>query len=123
MLRQVFKFVLVGVLATLVHLLIGFLLLQAGWNPLAANAVAFSVAFLVSFFGHLRYSFADQNVDTSTSLWKFVIVALIGFSCNEFLLMALLYLPTMIDYVALFISTATAAILTFLLSKIWAFKK
>ena len=78
MLRQVFKFGLVGVLATLVHLLIGFLLLQAGWNPLAANAVAFSVAFLVSFFGHLRYSFADQNVDTSTSLWKFVIVALIG---------------------------------------------
>ena len=31
------------------------------WRPIHANFAAFGVAFLVSFFGHYRWTFADQR--------------------------------------------------------------
>ena len=51
--RRVLKFGLIGALATLVHIIIGAILIQSGQPPLIANALAFATAFLVSFVGHL----------------------------------------------------------------------
>lgn len=122
MLQQMLRFGLIGVLATLVHMVIGFVLIQSGWQPLNANMVAFCIAFLVSFVGHLGFSFADQNTSLFNALWRFFIVALAGFAVNETLLTILLSLGSLSDTTALFASTSCAAALTFLLSRTWAFR-
>lgn len=119
---QMLRFGLIGALATFVHMVIGFLLIQSNWQPLTANAVAFAIAFSVSFIGHLGYSFADQNAGLSSSLWRFAVVGAVGFGCNETLLAGLLSLDAFSGTVALFISTGSAAVLTFMLSRTWAFR-
>jgi putative flippase GtrA len=120
--RQLLRFGIVGLLATFVHMVIGFLLIQSNWQPVMANLLAFTIAFLVSFIGHLGFTFADQGVSPSSALWKFALVALIGFACNEVLLIVLLSEGDLTDTVSLWISTGCAAVLTFALSKLWAFR-
>lgn len=120
---QIARFGMVGLLATFVHMVIGFLLIQSGWQPLTANMIAFGIAFLVSFVGHLGFSFADQDANPASALWKFAVVAVLGFICNETLLAALLSQKFLSDMTALCLSTAAAAVLTFSLSRIWAFRK
>lgn len=120
---QMFRFGLVGALATLVHIVIGAILVQSGWPPLIANGFAFVTAFVVSLAGHLGYSFADQHPDRASSLWRFGLVALTGFMCNETLLAVLLTMQLLPDAAALGVSTTCAAGLTFSLSKYWAFQR
>ena len=120
--RQLLRFGMVGLLATFVHMMIGFLLIQSTWHPLLANLLAFTIAFVVSFIGHLGFSFADQEVSASSALWKFALVALIGFAFNEGLLIMLLSEGDLSDTVSLWISTGSAAVLTFALSRLWAFR-
>jgi len=122
MLRQMLRFGLVGALATLVHIIIGFLLIQSGWQPLTANVAAFATAFLVSFCGHLGFSFADEDVDPMTALWRFSLVAIAGFSVNEALLFGLLSRTTLSGTLALSLATGCAALFTFWLSRVWAFR-
>lgn len=119
--KQMIRFGMVGALATFVHMVIGSLLIGAGWNPLSANLLAFATAFLVSFVGHLGYSFVEQDVTPSQAFRRFAVVALIGFVCNEALLLGLTSQGFFSDTVALWISTCFAALLTFTLSRRWAF--
>ncbi|MDM7458978.1 MAG: GtrA family protein [Paracoccus sp. (in: a-proteobacteria)] len=121
--QQALRFGLIGALATLVHVVMGAILIQSDWPPLIANAFAFLIAFLVSFVGHLGYSFADQEPAFASSLWRFGLVAIAGFLCNEALLAALLTRQWLPDVTALGVSTASAAVLTFSFSKYWAFRR
>lgn len=123
MLPQILKFGLVGALATLVHMVIGVILIQSGWQPVRANAAAFSTAFVVSFIGHLGYSFADQEPRLASALWKFTFVALAGFMFNELLMTILLRMKLIPAVAVLCVSTACAAVLTFVLSRYWAFQR
>lgn len=122
MLQQMLRFGMVGALATFVHMVIGFLLIASNWQPHTANSVAFGTAFVVSFVGHLGFSFADQDTSLSSALWKFTIVAFIGFACNQALLTVLLVYVILSNTLALCVSTCCAAAVTFVLSKAWAFR-
>lgn len=122
MFRHALRFGLVGGFATLVHVCIGATLIHSGFPALRANAVSFSVAFGVSFVGHLGFSFVDLDNNLVTALGRFALVAVSGFSLNEALLALLLSqtrIPTML---ALILTTGAAAIFTFLLSRHWAFR-
>jgi putative flippase GtrA len=122
MLQQLFRFGLVGAAATFVHMVIGLLLIQSGWHALIANTVAFVTAFSISFIGHLGFSFADQRANLSRSLWRFGFVGLIGFGCNQAILFGLTSFTAMSDTIALILSTGVTAIVTFILSRVWAFR-
>src|SRR6056297_2785570 len=90
MIRQMFRFSLIGLAATLVHLFVGVTLIDAGWMPVVANLAAFCTAFLVSFAGHFGYTFSSHQVALRTSLRRFIVVALAGFCTNETMLLILL---------------------------------
>lgn len=120
--KQAVRFGVVGALATFVHMVIGFLLIQSNWQPLTANMLAFSIAFMVSFVGHLGFSFSDRDIGVPGALLKFALVALIGFCCNETLLAVLVSLNAVSDTIALWVSTGSAAFVTFTLSRAWAFR-
>ena len=122
MLRQALRFGIVGIIATLVHMLVGGGLILAGIPAPRANVIAFSVAFAVSFIGHFRYSFAGTSTKIGKALIKFSIAALCGFAVNQSLLLYFVNILGVPDLVSLILSTALAAGVVFVISKFWAFR-
>ena len=120
--RQIVKFGLVGALATLTHMLVGGALIQVGLTAIVANPVAFIAAFFLSFSGHYAFSFADRGIPLWKSLRRFVLVACAGFLTNQALLSAILNFLFLPEIHALLISTGIVAVVTFGLSKTWAFR-
>ena len=120
-LTQPIKFIIIGGLSTLVHMSVGVTLIAIGIAPLIANIWAFCMAFLVSFTGHYSFSFKGHGKPVHQALPRFLAVALLGFGANELILYLLIKSAWMRPEIALFISTATVAVMTFFLSRAWAF--
>lgn len=123
MLNQFLRFGLVGALATLVHMLIGVTLIHSGWPALVANPIAFLIAFVASFMGHYGFSFSDQEREMATSLKRFALVAGGGFVLNETILALLIWSTPLLHIASLILSTGVAAIVTFIASRNWAFRR
>lgn len=121
--RQLLRFGLVGTSSTVVHIVIGTILIQSGSPPLIANAFAFATAFLVSFVCHLGYSFADQEPEPARALWRFGLIAVGGFLGNEAFLAVSLAMQLLPHMAALGVSTTCAASLTFCLSRHRSFRQ
>lgn len=119
--RELVSFGAVGTAALAVHWLVVALLVPRGAGPLAANAVAFVVAFGVSFGGHARWSFPATGRPLVPALVKFAAVAVGGFALNEVAYAALLAW-TSLDYrLALLFVLAAVAVVTFVAGRCWAF--
>jgi putative flippase GtrA len=121
MLNQLIRFGLVGCSACAVHFLVVISLVPLGMNPLIANVVGFLVAFTVSYFGHKLWTF--NHGKSGRSLLKFGVVALLSFLVNEGLFYLLLKFSSMRYEVALLLVLFLVALLTFILSKFWAFSE
>ena len=117
------RFALTGGLATLTHLAVALLLIRAGVAPLVSNALAFVTAFMVSFWGHHLFSFAGHGAAVGQAFRRFLIVSGVGFLTNETVLFLLLKRVPDYPSAALLASTAVAAVLTFVLSRQWAFRR
>lgn len=114
------RFGLVGLAATGVHLAVAALMLFL-WPPLnefIANIVAFCVAFQISLVGHRRLTFKRQG-----SAWRFALVAASGFALNNGLLAVLIQGLGMSGFVAIAIATLSVPVVTYLASRLWAFKE
>ena len=120
---QVMRFGVVGVSAMCVHMLVVTLLVPAGLHPLLANIIAFLVAFQVSYFGHARWTFSVADPNSRKHKLRFFIVAILSFLTNEMLYALLLTIFHLHYLVALFIVLAVVALLTFVLSRLWAFRE
>lgn len=119
--RQLFFFLLTGAMAALTHLLVVVLLVEAGMlAPLIANAGGFAIAFFVSYAGHHRFTFAALECPHRQGLPRFLLVACSGFLLNESLF-ALLLRARWPYPAALLVALLAVAVLTFLLSRYWAF--
>jgi putative flippase GtrA len=115
-------FVGVGAAATLVHFATVVALVSlADWQPLGANVIAWGVAFAVSFFGHWRLSFGAQQAPLWRAAFRFVVVSAAGFGVNQ-LAYALLLKQAGWGYAsALAVVLAAVAVLTYAISRNWAF--
>ena len=118
---QLARFGVVGVGAMAVHWLVVRLLVPAGLAPLVANVLGFAIAFNVSYFGHRSWTFAS-DADHRSTFWRFLSVALISFALNEVMYFLLLRFTTLDYQLALGIVLVAVAVLTFVLSKTWAFR-
>jgi putative flippase GtrA len=119
--RSAFWFIGVGIAATLVHfsVVVG-LVSHALASPLAANVVAWGVAFMVSFLGHWRLSFATQQAPARRAVGRFFLVSAAAFALNQ--LAYWLLLRAGWNYgVALAAVLAMVALATYLVSRHWAF--
>ena len=116
------RFALVGLTATAVHLITGVTLIALGAAALIANVGAFVTAFGISFAGHHFFSFRGHGQKAWQTASRFVWVALGGFAINESVLAGLLRLIPSWPSLALVISTGTAALATYALSALWAFR-
>lgn len=120
---QLMRFGVVGVLAMCVHLLVVALLVPLGLVPLLANIVGFLVAFQVSYFGHARWTFNVSAPNNKRHQIKFFSVAVLGFLLNEASYSVLLQLLHMHYLLTLAIVLFGVAVVTFVLSKLWAFRE
>jgi putative flippase GtrA len=122
-LRQAIAFLIVGCAALATHLSVVALLVELGLaHALTANVCGFLVAFLVSFNGHARFTFAIEQEKRNASRVRFFAVAVLGFVLNQVLYAEALKLTFGHYYlVTLALILLAVAAVTFTLSKLWAF--
>ena len=120
---QLLRFGSVGVTAMCVHMLSVLVIVPFGIAPLIANVIGFLIAFQVSYFGHARWTFDVQDPKNIQHKLKFFGVALISFLINELAYSILLKVFEMDYRIALAIVLVSVAILTFFMSRFWAFRE
>lgn len=125
---QVSRFASVGLVATGVHALVyGVLGSFSNITPMAANLLAFVVAFGFSYLGHFRFTFSEQMQGRSALRsypvqLRFLVVALLGLGLNA------LGVWVTTDYLkanyllAILPMVFIVPLITFGVSKIWAFR-
>ena len=119
--RRLAWFIATGCAAAAVHFgVVVALVGRFGVPPLLANVAGWGVAVGVSFVGHLRLSFADQQAPAARSARRFLLVSALGFGINEAAYAVLL--GSGAGYrVALAAVLVGVAAITYLLSRHWAF--
>lgn len=123
MIAQIFRFGIVGVLATLVHMGLGITMLTAGVPLHAANGLAFCAALIVGFIGHYTFSFSGNSSPAGQSFVRYLMVSLTGYTLNECIVLVTTETGLLTPKLALLGATAVAAAFSFLLSRIWAFNQ
>ena len=122
-LATAFRFGLVGLAATGVHVGVAWLLLAlTGVHPLVANTCAFVVAFTVSFSGHYYWTFRAPG-QPARAVLRFVLIALVGFATNSVVLAGLLRTGLVSDRVAIAAALVIVPAITFLGSRLWGFRR
>lgn len=121
-LRRIGWFVAVGCTAAAVHFgVVVALVGRLGWAPLVANVGGWLVALGVSYGGHRRLTFADQRTPVARSAPRFLAVSALGFVVNEGAYALLLHGSGLGYRAALAAVLLGVAVLTYLLSRHWAF--
>lgn len=90
LIEQFLKFGVVGVVATLIDYGILMLLSQlAGWDPLPASVVSFTVSLVFNYVASMRYVFTRRDdISRRRELTLFVILSLVGLALNSALMWA-----------------------------------
>lgn len=118
---EVFRFGFVGGLASLVHFVVASALFWTMPGRLfAANVAGFAVAFFVSYFGHYHLTFRAGTAH-GDSIWRFGLVALLGFAINMAVLALFTWLVGYQTLAGLAVAIVFAAGSVYLLSRTWAF--
>ncbi len=120
-LAQIGRFGVVGVAATLIHLALAWIAAR-GFDaaPLTANSLGFVAAFACSYFGHLYWTFG-QRTGHPVTLPRFVVVSGVSLLLTSVITWAVDHagLPFEVTLAAILL---TVPLVTWLLSKYWAFR-
>jgi putative flippase GtrA len=118
---QAARFGAVGIGATLTHFAVAVMLVEGPGVPvLWANVIAFLTAFLVSYLGNHKWTFARSGGHVRF-LPRFAMLAVGGFCANQSILW-LIAIRLGMDYrIGLAVALTVVPTLTFLLSKLWVF--
>jgi putative flippase GtrA len=122
--RQMAAFAVVGIAATVTHYLVA--LAASGFLPIAyANPVGFVVAFFVSYAGHVHFTFQLKGEERRHRhrLPRFAVTAVTGFLIGQAILLTLTRLTDWPNWLALGIAVGSVPVITFVLSKLWVFRK
>ena len=119
--RQMSAFVIVGLIAAVAHYgsLIGLVEL-VGWPPVPATLVGFVLGGATSYVLNRRHTFVSERAH-SEAVWRFVLVALVGFLLTWALMSVFVnrlgapYLPAQL------VTTGIVLIWSFLANKLWTF--
>jgi putative flippase GtrA len=124
-LRQLVRFGLVGALATGVHFVVTVAVVRVmQLHPLAANAIGFAIAFGASYLGQRHWTFGGDGGSRNgwrRTLPRYFAVSLLGFGVNAAAFAAILAFTPLRYEVALALVLAGVALLTYGLSRAWAF--
>lgn len=115
------KFGVVGVLATAVHFSVVVALVEwFGMPPLPANALAYGVAFAVSWIGSSRWTFRGAAV-VRFAVPRFLCVSLLGLALNQGMNALVIYGIGGHYLAGLAASLVTVPVVTFVLNRTFVF--
>jgi putative flippase GtrA len=115
------RFGLVGAAATVVHVLVVWLLLSRTPLPaLVANVLAFMAAFGISFAGNYLWTFRSPGSPYKT-LGRFLLISVSALAVNTLLLASLLRTGWLSPTAAAIVSVPVIAAITFSASRLWGF--
>ncbi len=123
LLKQLFWFVAVGCAAAATHWTTAVLLVKfGGLAPVLANVGGWLVSFWVSFSGHYLLTFRHVRAALLPAARRFFLVSAMGFLINEAAYAWLLHATRLPYYVLLAAVLLGMAVLTFIASRLWAFR-
>lgn len=115
-------FVTVGTLAAVVHwLMVVALVTWFGWHPALSNVFGWLLAFNISFAGHHRLTFRGHGASATSAGVRFLCISASAFALNEMAYVLLLSWTPLHYDLALAIVLAAVAVITYALSRHWAF--
>jgi putative flippase GtrA len=126
-LLQYARFGAVGLSATAIHVLMFTALIEVvGLEAIPANFAAFGIAVLVSFVGHLHWTFRGETgvhrwQKQGPALARFAVVALMGFALNSLVVYLVVNFMALPYQYAIVVMVGVVPLLVFALSKFWAF--
>lgn len=122
--RRLAAFVAVGATAAAVHFgVVVWLVSGRSVPPLLANVAGWLVAFVVSFLGQWRLTFRASAAPWRTAMPRFFLLSATGFAINEGAYAALLHWSGVRYDVLLAAVLVGVALMTYLLSSRWAFRR
>jgi putative flippase GtrA len=122
--KQISWFIAVGCAAALTHWLVAIgCVTEGAAPPLLANVVGWLVAFIVSFSGHYHLTFRHSGHAWHISARRFFAISALGFAINEASYAYLLRVTAIRYDLLLALILIAIAGLTFLLSRLWAFRR
>ena len=114
------RFGIAGVLVTLIHVASFALAIEVGHiAPVAANAGAFVIAFIVGFNLHGRWTFRTRA--HARRIVHYLLVALVGLSLNSALMYAAVDIAHWSPYVGVALCIVVTPLVTYTLSRYWVF--
>lgn len=120
---QGLTFAAIGVAATLVHLAVAMTASEVlGLVPLLANFAGYACAVSVSYLGHARLTFGTPARDGRQFL-RFATVSLLGLATSQAIVYGLADVAGLPFGLALAPALIIVPAMTFVLSKVWAFRR
>lgn len=117
------RFGVIGAVATAAHLAVAVSLVQgAAFDPIVANLCAFAVAFVLSFFGHHMWTFAESRVPRRVAMARFFTIALGAFALNNAVLVWLLRSGLIGPVAALIVAILIIPVASYVGARLWAFR-
>lgn len=124
--ESVYKFIIVGGLATLVHAVVANVLYATTSFPeLLDNMLGYCTGFFCSYFGHMNWSFAKtatQEHTVAKSFPKFAVMTLLTFGVNQLVFYVCSSLMSLPFNAALFAGMFVAAVCSYFLNRFWVFR-
>jgi putative flippase GtrA len=118
---RITRFGIVGIVATLTHMAVAHAGLALLTNsPYLASLAGFLSAFCVSYLGHYHFTFGADSVH-SKALPRFVAIAVTGFLTSLVVIKAVTFYGLPPD-VSLTVSILLIPGLTYIASRLWAFR-
>ena len=121
--QSVSWFTIIGALAALTHYIIAVSFEHSAFLTAShANIAGFIAAFPVSYFGHHKFSFGDQDASHTQAFPRFLSVAVLGFLANQTLVLNGIEYTNLPFWLVLGVVMVLVAASTYVLSKFWVFK-
>ncbi len=119
--REILRFGLVGIAASVLHIAIAIALIETGLlGVYGANSLAFAAALVASYFGHHRWTFERQG-GHGGHFPRFVATALLGFALNQGIVAFSIEVLGLPYWIAILIVVAIVPGIVYLLCRLWAF--
>ena len=115
---QIFKFVVVGGIATLIDWIIYFVLFNYFHIfPLISNIISYSISVIYNFIMSVKWVFDTKDKSMKRLLFEFIILSLIGLIISEFIIWLFLEILSFNSIIAKILSTLIVMIINFILRK------
>ena len=121
LLNQIFKFIIVGGIATLIDWIIYYILNSVfNINPLISNIFSFSISLIYNYIASVKWVFnVSKKKNKKRIFMEFIILSVVGLLISEFLIWLLVDKLMINSMISKIISTAIVMVFNFVTRKMF----